>query len=138
MKTDLSIYLKSYVLALVAILIMDGLWLPQATPWLYGPAISKITKLPQRPIRLIGGIVAWSLMAFVIIVYNIYCVTNLKQSFYGGIIIGLVLYGVYNSTNYAIFKEWNLKVCFYDTLWGIILMTSVSVLIGKYLGRHWK
>ncbi len=40
-----------------------------------------------------------------------------KQAF----ILGLVIYGVYETTNMALFKDWDIKTVLLDTIWGGIL-----------------
>jgi uncharacterized membrane protein len=43
-------------------------------------------------------------------------------------LLGLCIYGVYETTNYAIFKDWTLSMVIMDTLWGGILFASVTYL----------
>jgi len=45
--------------------------------------------------------------------------------------LGIFVYGVYELTNRAIFKNWEWKTVVLDTLWGGILFTSVAY-IYKY------
>jgi uncharacterized membrane protein len=40
--------------------------------------------------------------------------------------LGLFVYGVYETTNHAIFKKWYYKTLVMDTLWGAVLF-SLSV-----------
>jgi uncharacterized membrane protein len=44
---------------------------------------------------------------------------------YGGL-FGLVLYGVYDLTNYSLLKDWTLAVTVMDITWGIILCALLS------------
>ena len=41
-------------------------------------------------------------------------------------LFGLVIYGVFETTNYAIFKNWRPMMVAMDTLWGGILMTATT------------
>ena len=43
-------------------------------------------------------------------------------------ILGIVIYGVYDTTNYALFDKWNVYLAIIDTLWGGILLYLVSIL----------
>jgi uncharacterized membrane protein len=43
-----------------------------------------------------------------------------------GFIFGVVLYGVYDFTNYATLDRWPLKLAFADTLWGGVLCSLVT------------
>ena len=44
--------------------------------------------------------------------------------------LGIFVYGVYETTNHAIFKKWQWNTVFMDTLWGGILF-SLSVFVFK-------
>ena len=46
-------------------------------------------------------------------------------------LLGLVIYGVYESTNYVAFKHWRLKTVIMDTLWGGILFGTTTYLSYK-------
>jgi uncharacterized membrane protein len=43
---------------------------------------------------------------------------------FGGL-FGLVVYGIFNATNYAIFKGYNPWIAFQDTLWGTFVYSFV-------------
>lgn len=45
------------------------------------------------------------------------------KGYFHAFILGLVIYGVYESTNFAIFKDWTFKTFVIDTLWGGVLYT---------------
>jgi uncharacterized membrane protein len=45
---------------------------------------------------------------------------------YGGI-VGFVVWGVYNLTNYSIFDKYPLELTMSDTLWGSVLLATASV-----------
>lgn len=51
---------------------------------------------------------------------------------YGGL-LGLVIFGVYEFTNMSVFKNYNLHVAIFDTLWGVTLFTIVTFLSKKTL-----
>ena len=50
-----------------------------------------------------------------------YFILEPKKSVYEAMILGLVIYGVYETTNYAILKNWKLTTVILDGLWGSIL-----------------
>lgn len=47
-------------------------------------------------------------------------------------ILGIVIYGVYELTNYAIIDKWTFKSVLIDTVWGGILL-SLLTLVSLYL-----
>jgi uncharacterized membrane protein len=46
-------------------------------------------------------------------------------------LLGLVIYGVYETTNYALFKNWSILTVFIDTLWGGILFALTTYIVNS-------
>ena len=44
-------------------------------------------------------------------------------------LLGLVIYGTYESTNMAIFDKWNIKSFIIDTIWGAVLFYLATFII---------
>ena len=44
-------------------------------------------------------------------------------------LLGLVIYGVYETTNYALFKNWSIVTVIIDTLWGGILFALTTYIV---------
>jgi len=63
-----------------------------------------------------------AILCYITLVFGIYyfIIKNGKSSS-EAFILGLVIYGVYDFTNYAIFSEWSAKSVFIDVIWGGIL-----------------
>lgn len=47
-----------------------------------------------------------------------------------GALFGLIVYGVYDLTNYAVIKDWPLGVTVVDMAWGMILCSTTSLCMG--------
>ena len=52
-------------------------------------------------------------------------------------LLGLLTYGIYDFTNYAIFTKWDLKASIVDMIWGGVLFALVANLHSKILS-HFK
>ena len=46
---------------------------------------------------------------------------NYIQGLAGGVILGLVTYGIYDFTNYSLFANWPWKITLIDFVWGMVL-----------------
>jgi uncharacterized membrane protein len=46
-------------------------------------------------------------------------------------LLGLVIYGVYETTNYALFKNWSILTVFIDTLWGGLLFALTTYIVNS-------
>ena len=59
--------------------------------------------------------------------------TTFQKAFMEGLVLGLVIYGVYNVTNRVTFGPlWSERVMFQDLAWGALVMAGVAVLY-RYL-----
>jgi len=67
---------------------------------------------------------------FLIIGLN-YFIIKPKKDIYDAFLFGLVIYAVYEGTNYAIFKNWSLLTVFMDTLWGGTLFALTTFIVTR-------
>ena len=77
-------------------------------------------------IRWIGAFFAWLLIASALSVLN---PKNIEESIAYGALIGLVIYGTYNGTNYATINNWNIPMALSDTIWGITNCIITSIIL---------
>lgn len=55
--------------------------------------------------------------------------TSFQKAFLEGLVLGLVIYGVYNATNRVTFGPlWSERMLFQDLAWGALVMALVAVL----------
>jgi uncharacterized membrane protein len=67
---------------------------------------------------------------FLIIGLN-YFIIKPKKDIYDAFLFGLVIYAVYEGTNYALFKNWSILTVIMDTLWGGILFALTTFLVNR-------
>ena len=65
---------------------------------------------------------------FLIVGIN-YFIIKPNKSVNEAFLLGLVIYGVYETTNYALLKNWSILTVFIDTLWGGILFALTTYII---------
>ena len=65
---------------------------------------------------------------FLIVGIN-YFIIKPNRSVKDAFLLGLVIYGVYETTNYALFKNWSIITVIIDTLWGGILFAITTYII---------
>jgi len=109
---------------------IDLIWLQQLSQGIYQKVIKKINNTEESFLR-IEGTVAWIVMALGILYYVMPKITpesSQQEIFTEGMYLGLLVYGVYNTTNYAFIKEWTLQISITDTIWGGIYFGLVSVI----------
>ena len=65
---------------------------------------------------------------FLIVGIN-YFIIKPRKSVNDAFLLGLVIYGVYETTNYALFKNWSIITVIIDTLWGGLLFASTTYIV---------
>ena len=101
-------------------LLLDAIWLFSMTPAFYRPKFEKIqkTKLRFNPIYAIIAYALLLLTLFAICIPLAQVYPTLHSSLVFAM-VGLVVYGVYNMTNAAIFDHYDVTICAVDILWGV-------------------
>ena len=120
----------------LSLIALDLLWFGASLDGLYRPAILAIQGSPLT-VRSAAAVVSWLLMAagikyFVLTGYD-YKTMGLSNVALRGALLGAVVYGVYNATNYAALTNYPLKMAIADTLWGVTAFGAASVIAAKLL-----
>jgi uncharacterized membrane protein len=89
------------------------------------------------PISLNNNIYFSIFLAYFLISFGLYYFviknsTNFKQTLIEAFIFGIVLYGVYDTTNYATILKYNARVAVIDTIWGGVLLMIVTGIYLKF------
>ena len=63
-----------------------------------------------------------------------YFIIKPKKSVTDAFLFGLVIYGVYETTNYALFKNWSIITVIMDTLWGGLLFAATTYIVDMFRG----
>ena len=137
MKTELVIFdsvknskkgtLKGLT-AIILLIVFDSIWLTIMKKF-YKKNIGNI----MGKFRIIGGLFAWFFIACALSVQS---PKSLREAMTYGALVGLVIYSVYNGTNYAIMKNWNIKLSFVDTIWGTIICSVTSAILYKIFKNY--
>ena len=70
-----------------------------------------------------------TIACYIILVSSLYYfVINKKGSYLDAFLLGFFIYGVYDTTNMAIFKDWSLGVGLIDLTWGGFLFLITTYL----------
>ena len=117
----------SIIISTLVILILDYLYLSTVSSK-YSNMLAKIQGSPLK-MKLSGAILCYILLVFSI---NYFIINN-KKSIKEAFLLGFVIYGVYELTNYAIINDWEIWAVITDTLWGGILFASTTYLTYKIL-----
>lgn len=119
--------LKKGAIAFITLILCDLIWFQFMD---YGPIITK------SPINVFSALIAWILLSSALGV--LHQPDSLQTSVVYGMLVGLVVYGVYNGTNYAIVKNWPMNIAFMDTMWGIFVSGVASASVYHFYHKRKK
>tara|TARA_Y100000389_G_scaffold194699_1_gene225066 strand:- start:3528 stop:3872 length:345 start_codon:yes stop_codon:yes gene_type:complete len=76
-----------------------------------------------------------ALIAYILMIIGInHFIISKQQPVSDAFLLGLVIYGVYDATNYATLKNWTINMALTDTLWGATLF-SLTTCLTYYIKR---
>lgn len=116
------------VVSFLLFICLDLLWFKLISyKYIYHSQFKSINN-GEFSLRTWSGLIVWFLMAITVSVYLINCDLSHLNAFFYGMLIGFLIYGIYNFTNYATIKKYTIKTTIFDTLWGTILFGIVSLI----------
>ena len=121
--------LKLFLIFSLVLISLDMLWLSYFAK-VIGSVISNIQKSPMK-VNAIPAVLAYMIMC---VSYYFLAFENGKPNYFKGALLGLAIYGTYEFTNLATFKNWSSAVALQDISWGIFLSIS-SLYIATYINN---
>jgi uncharacterized membrane protein len=118
--------LKLFFIFSITLIVLDFIWLIYFSKEI-GNVITKIQKSPMK-INPIAAILAYLIMC---ISYYYISFENDQPNYLKGALLGLAIYGTYEFTNYATFKDWDLSVLIKDISWGVFLSVASLFISSK-------
>jgi len=120
-------YLFNLFKAIIALSLLDFIYL-KSTGNIYSKLINKIQNTPLQ-LRFYSAIIVYILIfiMWVVFIYNNKDNYSLKENIGRAFLLGATTYGIYDFTNYAIFKNWTLPISIMDMIWGGILYSIVTI-----------
>ena len=115
--------MNSFIVSSVLLVLVDSVYLY----FIGKPVFDKTVLAIQNSalsVNLAPAVFTYILMA---ILLN-YFIISVNKSPFDAFILGFCAYGIFDFTNMAIFKKYNLRTAIMDTLWGAILFFSVTAI----------
>jgi uncharacterized membrane protein len=122
-----------YLIPAFSMLFIDSVYLINIGGPMFDKMVKKIQKDDMK-INIYGAIGSYILMILAIYKFIILERKPPMDAF----ILGICIYGVFDFTNYAIFKNYNIMIGLLDMLWGGILYYIVTIITYKLLGINYE
>ena len=135
LKEKMKQHIKPLLILAVIFLVVDLLWLKFVVGDLWKTNVETVQKSPME-IKSHYAILSYLLLmlgTYYFVYLTIDKENYVKESLIKGFISGFIIYGVFDFTNLAIFKEFDLKTAIIDMLWGGTLTAGALVLTNKLI-----
>jgi uncharacterized membrane protein len=114
--------LKKLIVSTILLLCIDAMYI-YSSKKLFEDQIVKVQRVIMQ-MRWEGA-----LLCYLVLVFGInYFIIQPKKSVYDAFILGVVIYAIYETTNYATLKKWSETMVVMDSLWGGVLFALTTYL----------
>lgn len=119
-------FLREIIISTVTLLVLDGIYLYSNLRTFENQVINvQRVVLKARPVGAI--------LCYLALIFGLnYFIISKNRSPLDAFLLGLVIYAVYDSTNYTIFKQWSPMLAVTDTLWGGILFAITTYITYQF------
>ena len=115
--------IKTLILTGLVMLGLDAIYL-SAIRDMFEIQIAAVQRVALQ-FRPLGAVICYPLL----IAGLYYFILRTRRPISDAFFLGIIIYGVYESTTYALFKQWKLKTLIMDTLWGGILFALTTGIV---------
>jgi uncharacterized membrane protein len=109
----------------IIMLILDGIFLT-INKDMFQLQVAEVQRVVME-IRYLGAI-----LCYVFLIFGLYYfILKDRRPVIDAMLLGFVIYGVYETTTYALLKKWKIQTMLIDTLWGGILFGLTTLITYK-------
>ena len=127
----MGLTIKLAALGAVAFMVLDGIWLGLVMKNFYREQLAPIARLsgggiaPNWP----AAFVVYVLLGTGIAIFVMPQASTVAAAAASGALFGLVVYGVYDFTNYATLRQWPFALTLIDVAWGAVASAAAAAVM---------
>jgi hypothetical protein len=118
-------FFDTVLLPAIIMLVLDGIFLGMNRD-MFALQVAEVQRVVLE-IRYLGAVLCYALLIFALY----YFIIKDRRPVIDAMLLGFVIYGVYETTTYALLKKWKLQTMMIDTLWGGILFGLTTMITYK-------
>ncbi len=118
-----------WIIGTLSFCLLDSLWIGVIMNNFYKNEAGALMKSSLGLIDYLAAFGVWGLMSFGLLYFVIPRSKNIKEVIINSLLIGLVIYGVYDLTNQAIINGWSWNLVIIDIFWGMLLNATSALII---------
>lgn len=132
---DIRIFLLGVFIFLIADFVFLGFFMKDFWKKELGPSMRENITFKSM---FLPGLMVYIFLALGIILFVLPIAMNLNftEAFLYGAIFGMIVYGVYDLTNYIIITNYTWRLALIDIVWGSII-SGIAVLLLKFVSTNW-
>ena len=119
--------IKTFIIITIIMLLLDSIYLTIFSKF-FNDVVMKVQGSKLK-LNLLGATLCYMFLVFGL---N-YFIISRKKPLLDAFILGIVIYGVYETTTYALLEKWSPMAVILDTFWGGILFTLTTYLAYKFV-----
>lgn len=121
---------KKILIITIIIAILDGIFLYMNRSLF----INQIIQVQGTPIKVDYFSV---ILCYILLIYGLYYfIIKNNKSAYDAFLLGIIVYGVYETTTKSLLKDWNYNTLIIDTLWGGVLFGLTTYITYYIIGNN--
>ena len=118
--------------AMGIMLVLDAIWISCVAHPAYANTIGQLLRSFDQNLLIIFVVIGvYALMVsglMVFVIPKVHGLNTLSTILYSGF-FGLIVYGVFAMTNYAILAPWTIELMLLDTIWGFVLYSVTTLAV---------
>jgi uncharacterized membrane protein len=128
--------IKLAAIGAVAFMVLDGIWLGVLMKNFYRDQMAPIVRLSDGGIapNWPAALVVYALLGTGIALFVMPRAATVSLAAVYGALFGLVVYGVYDFTNYSTLRQWPFALTLADVAWGAVASAAAAVAV-RFLAR---
>ena len=113
---------KEIILCVIILVVLDVLFIT-----VNKSAFDNQVVLVQRVVMQLNPVGA--VLCYILLIFGLYYfIISRNRPVIEAFIYGIVVYGIHDTTNYAMFNKWSPYLAIMDTVWGGVLMATTTYL----------
>ena len=123
--------LTHVALGAVTFMVLDGIWLGLLMKNFYRQQLAPIVRLADGGIapNWPAAFVVYVLLGTGIALFVLPRAATVSQAAFSGAMLGLVVYGVYDFTNYSTLRQWPFVLTLVDMAWGAVATGACAAIV---------
>jgi uncharacterized membrane protein len=127
----MSPFFRNAVLAMMVFGLLDALWLGVLMKSYYREQLAPIARMSRGTLtpNWPAAVVVYVLLGVGIAAFALPRAAQASSVAAQGALLGLVVYGVYDFTNYSTLRDWPLTLALVDTAWGVAASAACAAMV---------